>query len=162
MQHLPSNPTTFAICDPVNNTEEFLKGFLTGLNIGSDENYKELLLCLEDADQIILDIEAAIKDIEHIDLKHWSTITKVLTDVFTIIKEAMADVPDCVATIPELEAMIAKIRKMKVVDIIYLLGKVVVFHGIQVFGDIEKLIKDPDWYNKGFGVGDLLNLVLPA
>ena len=137
-----------------------MEGLLAGLQVGGSVDIHALVACVHDAEGLIGEIEVLIQEIGNITLKDWSTIVKVLEDIFTIVKEISADIADCKDIAPELAAIFAKFADMSVTGFLWQLGKALLFHSTEIFTDIADL-KSANYTLKGFGIGDMLHLIIP-
>ena len=138
--------------------EVLLKGLLEGLHF--EQYIDQLIACIgPDFNKIETLIEEALKDLEHVDLKHLKLVADALKKLSEVIIIIFKDLVPCSKLIPEIEKIIIELENENFIEI----ATRIIMHGGKMLTDLKGL--PSDWRSKnyhqfGFDLGDLFYLIL--
>lgn len=152
----PANPVDYQkvhpeIKDPA---ARFLQGFVEGL--GGHEEWKDILRCVDDLELIIIRI---IKAVEMIMTLEINKVIEGIKALMETVKEFLKVISPCVEKMELFKKLLEALVNIDVFKMVWR----IISNPLQIIEDIKKIIKgweDEELYPVGFGLGDLLRILL--
>lgn len=133
--------------------EAFFRGFFVGLN--AEEDYKKILKCIKNAEQLILKIVEAIKKIATLKIKEVIEGLKMLVEA---VKELITMIFPCLENTEKLKRLLEAIMN---IDFLKIAWKIITNIGslIKFITEVIKGFEGKDFYKVGHGLGAFLNVL---